>query len=84
MRNQEHHLNILVIEDNPADLCLIEGMLGSSGIQIAAIYTADRIREAYSILENHPIDLVLLDLSLPDSFGMTLFIRSKRWLSVSP
>jgi two-component system, NarL family, sensor histidine kinase UhpB len=77
MKTEENHLNILVIEDNPADFCLIEDMLRSSTVNINAIYPAARISEACSLLKTHVINLVLLDLSLPDSFGIDSFLKIK-------
>ncbi len=67
-------LNILTIEDNPSDLFLIEEMLRSSHLNIDHLYTADRVAEAQNILQSYDIDVVLLDLSLPDSFGIDSFL----------
>src|ERR1700694_3759464 len=77
MQTTSAPLTILVIEDNPADLCLIEGMLRSSRVRINTIYSASRIAEAGNLIEEHKIDLVLLDLSLPDSFGIDSFLKIK-------
>ena len=70
-------LNILTVEDNPSDLFLLEHMLKSSGLGVRRLYSTDRIREAYTLLQEKEIDLVLLDLSLPDSFGINSFIYLK-------
>jgi PAS domain S-box-containing protein len=70
-------LNILTVEDNPSDLFLLEHMLKSSGLKIRQLYAADRVREAYALLERHDINVVLLDLTLPDSFGLHTFIYLK-------
>src|ERR1700754_1901024 len=70
-------LTILTVEDNSSDLFLLEHMLKSSGLEIYKLYSTDRIREAYSFLEEHPIHVVLLDLTLPDSFGIHSFIHLK-------
>jgi two-component system, NarL family, sensor histidine kinase UhpB len=77
MKNVPDHLSILVIEDNPTDLYLLEEMLHSSGTKIKNIFTADRTSLAYEILEKHKISLILLDLSLPDSFGIESFLKIK-------
>jgi two-component system, NarL family, sensor histidine kinase UhpB len=71
------NFNILIVEDNPADLFLIERMLSSSRLRINHMYSVQRISEAISLLKQHNINLVLLDLSLPDSFGMESFLRIK-------
>jgi PAS domain S-box-containing protein len=70
-------LTILTVEDNPSDLFLLEHMLKSSILGIHRLYSTDRIKEAYTLLEEQDIDLVLLDLTLPDSFGIHSFIHLK-------
>src|SRR5688572_19254217 len=77
MKTSEQPLCILIVEDNPPDQFLVENMLRVSSINAGPIYTADRISEACSLLEQHPVDLVLLDLSLPDSAGLESFLRIK-------
>lgn len=63
--------DLLVIEDNPADMFLLVKMLNTSGLDIRYIHTAGNITEAQQLLSAHPtIRTVLLDLSLPDSFGL--------------
>jgi PAS domain S-box-containing protein len=63
--------DLLVIEDNPADMFLLVKMLNSSSLSIRHIHTADNLAEARQILTSNPsIRAVLLDLSLPDSFGL--------------
>ena len=69
--------SILTVEDNPSDLFLIERMLGQSSLGIARLYSTDRIRRAYEILQSEEINLVLLDLTLPDSFGINSFLQLK-------
>jgi two-component system, NarL family, sensor histidine kinase UhpB len=62
--------NILIVEDNPADLFLLEDMLMSCRLVIRHIHTVSRLQEAKDLLQEVHIDCVLLDLSLPDSFGI--------------
>ena len=59
-------LRILVVEDNPADTDLIPEMLPAS-FQIESVA---RLAAALTRLESKGIDLVLLDLGLPDSQGL--------------
>ncbi len=70
-------LTILTVEDNPSDLYLLEHMLKSSGLLIRQLYSAATISEAYSLLIGKEIDMVLLDLTLSDSFGIHTFIHLK-------
>src|ERR1044071_8919056 len=77
MQNVSDHLSILVIEDNPTDLYLLEEMLRSSKAGVKNIYTADRTSIGCELLKKQDIHLVLLDLSLPDSFGIESFLKIK-------
>ncbi len=73
MQEMSNGLVILTVEDNPSDLFLLEHMLRSSGLDIRQLYSTALIREAYSLLQEKEIHVVLLDLSLPDSFGIHSF-----------
>ena len=69
--------SILTVEDNPSDLFLIERMLNGSGLGVDKLHSTDRVRRAYEILQSEEINLVLLDLTLPDSFGINSFLQLK-------
>lgn len=77
MQNVSDRLSILIVEDNPMDMILLEEMLQSSGVKIKKIFTANRSEIACEIINNNTINLVLLDLSLPDSFGIESFLKIK-------
>lgn len=70
MRALSESLNILVVEDNASDQFLLEQMLLSSRLKINKIFCASTIAEGKKILGSTEIHFVLLDLSLPDSFGI--------------
>src|SRR5215469_9979603 len=70
-------LSILTVEDNPNDQFLLEHMLRSSGLAIRRLYSAAGVHEANALLTKEEIDVVLLDLTLPDSFGLHTFIHLK-------
>src|SRR6266850_7664632 len=70
-------LNILVVEDNPADLFLLRKMLKSAPFKIDNLYSTDRILQACEVLSTQTVHLTLLDLSLPDSFGLNSFLGIK-------
>src|SRR5579872_3726267 len=70
-------LTILTVEDNPSDLFLLEHMIKSSGLVVRQLCSASNIRDAYGLLATQAIDVVLLDLTLPDSFGLHTFIHLK-------
>lgn len=63
-------LNVLVVEDNPGDARLVELYLREEPSQPFNVIKAVRLSEALAALQAGPVDVVLLDLSLPDSFGV--------------
>lgn len=72
-------IRVLLVEDNPGDARLIRRMLanlepGSSGPHYDAAWT-DQLVTGLSHLAQQPVDIVLLDLSLPDSQGLDTVLR---------
>lgn len=65
--------NILVIEDNPGDVRLIREYLRESITNTYEIWEGRSLSEGKVILREESIDLVLLDLYLPDSQGLDTF-----------
>jgi CheY-like chemotaxis protein len=61
-------IRVLLIEDDPGDVRLIQETL--SGVPDIVLEYADRLQTGYSKLEAGNIDIVLLDLGLPDSQGI--------------
>ena len=62
--------NILLIEDNPGDVRIIKELLREASGASAAIVSADRLSSGIQQLSEGGVDLVLLDLTLPDSKGL--------------
>jgi DNA-binding response OmpR family regulator len=60
--------NILIIEDNPADIALIEAYLKESGFK-HTLYKYDSLFGGLDFLKEQTVDLVLLDLKLVDVEG---------------
>lgn len=67
-----HARVLLLIEDNPADADLVEELLDSPGADIERyeILRATRISDAIEKLKSAHVDVVLLDLRLPDGAGV--------------
>jgi signal transduction histidine kinase len=65
---QEETIRILLVEDNPGDVRLIEEMLVESGPDRFELLSSDHLDGALENLED--ADLLLLDLGLPDSQGL--------------
>ena len=62
--------SLLIVEDNPADVLLIEEQLSEAPRNHYDIAVAETLAEAIERLKTSDIDVVLLDLSLPDSSGL--------------
>jgi diguanylate cyclase (GGDEF)-like protein len=65
-------LTVLLVEDNPGDARLIEHSLESAAAAFLVEH-ADRVSAALDRLAQGGVDIVLLDLSLPDSSGLPTF-----------
>jgi len=68
-------LNVLLVEDNPADARLVRELLREVGPPITLTH-ADRLRQAIEYLRAGGFNAVLLDLGLPDSEGLDTFART--------
>lgn len=66
-------LRVLLVEDNQADVDLIQEALPETGRVSFRIESVSRLSEALARLKNEGIDLVLLDLGLPDSQGLETY-----------
>ncbi|MGZ7209389.1 MAG: response regulator [Methanobacterium sp.] len=66
-------IRVLIIEDNPYDLRLIEEMLKEVSYPSFELISADRLDKGLKLLLNDGFDILLLDLTLPDSAGLDTF-----------
>ncbi len=67
--------SVLLIEDNPGDARLIEEMLREDPATPFRLRRADRLSRGLELLSLKETELVLLDLSLPDSHGLETFSK---------
>jgi two-component system cell cycle sensor histidine kinase/response regulator CckA len=63
-------LRVLLVEDNPGDADLITELLSDDDRIAFDLDHADRLTKALQILEQGQVDIILLDLGLPDSAGL--------------
>lgn len=77
-------LHILVVEDNQADIDLIRENLPDAGFVRFQIESVSRLSAALARLKTEGIDLVLLDLGLPDSQGLETFRRLREAAPLTP
>lgn len=64
-------MNILLVEDNPADARLVEIYLSESTMIDPTIVKTTELGKGLLMLEEQDFDVVLLDLTLPDSSGFS-------------
>ncbi len=68
-------LTALLVEDNPADARLFVEMLAEFPRVRIDVQSANRLSEAIERLDTGGVDVVLLDLGLPDSHGLGALAR---------
>lgn len=76
-------ISVLLVEDDEDDELLIREMLGEAPV-LFSIEKVDRLAGALDCLGRAPIDVVLADLSLPDSQGIETFRQLYRHPSRAP
>jgi two-component system KDP operon response regulator KdpE len=71
---------ILIIDDEPQIRKLLEINLQSQGYKVKQAETAAM---GLQLAANHPPDLILLDIGLPDMSGQELLVELKNWYNQS-
>lgn len=66
-------LKVLLVEDNPGDVLLLQEFLLDVSSTEVNLLPVERISDALNCLGKESFDLILLDLSLPDSQGLETF-----------
>ena len=69
-------IRVLLVEDNPGDARFILEMLRDVQADLFALEQVDRLAPALERLSRAAVDVVLLDLDLPDSKGIETFHRA--------
>jgi PAS domain S-box-containing protein len=77
-------VKILLVEDNPGDARLVEWYLSKPGTGTLQVIRAERLNDALRELAATRFDLVLLDLSLPDSTGLDTVLGARRAAGMTP
>lgn len=74
----------MIVEDNPGDQLLLTELLKLSLLSIRELVYAGRLAEALPLIGQIDPDIILLDLSLPDSSGLETFLAIKAMNHRSP
>ena len=81
---KEHLLKtVLIVEDNPTDANLITEYINKINSNIN-LFLCTKLKEAITYLEKQTMDVVLLDLSLPDSNGLNTFYKIQSLVPLTP
>ncbi len=67
--NNQPYSNILIVDDEPANIFLLEGLLTEEGY---SVLTANNGREAIKKLQKNVFDVVLLDIMMPEITGLDI------------
>jgi two-component system sensor histidine kinase UhpB len=72
-------INILLIEDNPGDVRLVQEIFKNVKDLQFNIFVVNRLSEGLKQIVTKTIHVILLDLNLPDSEGLDTFRKTQRF-----
>ncbi|MEO8822896.1 MAG: response regulator [Ginsengibacter sp.] len=84
MINQNKSYRVLVVEDNPGDYFLLEEYFKLSNLPVEKIFHTKNMALTIELVKDNTFDIVLLDLTLPDSTGVDSVITLDRLLPNTP
>ncbi|HEY0794994.1 MAG TPA: histidine kinase dimerization/phosphoacceptor domain -containing protein [Acidisarcina sp.] len=67
---------LLLVEDNPGDARLLREMLNEPGSHYFQLTQVESMKEAEEHLARNAVDIILLDLGLPDAHGLVALHRA--------
>jgi PAS domain S-box-containing protein len=76
MPREDKPMRVLLIEDNPVDTHLVRRLLAEVENAHLDLECADRLSTGLECLDRGGVDVVLLDLVLPDSQGLNTFVKA--------
>lgn len=68
-------INVLLIEDNPGDVRIIKELLGEAKELKFNLHSAENLLKGLTYITESSFDIILLDLTLPDSSGIETLKR---------
>jgi signal transduction histidine kinase len=70
-------IKVLLVEDSPSDAALLQESLQTGGVGVFKITHVELLAEGIGQLRRAQFDVMLLDLSLPDSAKSDTFLRAR-------
>ncbi|WP_448270280.1 response regulator [Nostoc sp. DSM 114159] len=80
----ENIIKVLLVEDNPGDVLLLQELFKEVIAVVVELMPVERLYEAVNYLTNETFDVILLDLSLPDSQGLQTFVIAHNQAKATP
>jgi len=78
------NIKVLLVEDNPGDVFLLQEFLKEVNTVVVELMPVERLSKALNHLEKEIFDVILLDLSLPDSQGLETFVTAHQQAKATP
>ncbi|MEH1788686.1 response regulator [Nostoc sp.] len=78
------NIKVLLVEDNPGDVLLLKELFKEVTTVVVELMPVERLYEAVNYLTNKIFDVILLDLSLPDSQGLQTFVIAHNQAKATP
>ena len=72
----EETITVLLIEDDEDDVVITRHLLSQAGPQNFVVHSAGRLRDAFALIDKAPPQVIILDLSLPDSQGWQTLVSA--------
>lgn len=80
----EQSIHVLLIEDNPGDVRLLKELLADVHSVQFKMTHVDRLSQGIQCIQDDGFDVILLDLSLPDSQGFETFVQLHQYAGYVP
>lgn len=77
-------IRVLLVEDNPADADFLAERLSEAGLPCFVVTHVERISQALAHLAGSEVDVIVLDLELPDSQGLEGLVQTRRLAPMLP